>query len=169
MSPARCLALAGLVALAGCAQGKAAAEASDIAQGRMPADYRDWRVIAVGHEVGKLDDLRAVLGNDVAYRAARDGKLPYPDGAIIGRIAWDYAPMAESAQAFGQPQSFVSGAPKEGVQFMVRDSRKFAATGGWQFTQFTDGRPAAEASAKPCFTCHDIVRGRDFVFNRYAR
>jgi hypothetical protein len=52
------------------------------------AANRDWRLITVAHEEGNLNDIRAVLGNDLAVNASRDGKLPFPDGAIIVRLAW---------------------------------------------------------------------------------
>ena len=135
---------------------------------KLPAGYRDWGLISVAHEEGKLNDLRAILGNDIAIKAAREGKLPYPDGSIIARIAWSYEPLAESTAAFGRFQSYVAGAPKNGVQFMVKDSEKYAATGGWGFAQFDNGKPASEAVHNICFSCHAIVRARDFVFNRYA-
>jgi Cytochrome P460 len=135
---------------------------------KLPPGYRDWRLISVAHEEGSLNDLRAILGNDVAIAAAREGKLPFPDGAIIARIAWSYDPLEESSKAFGHPQSFVAGAPKNGVQFMVKDSTKYAATGGWGFAQFNDGKPASEAVHNTCFACHEIVKSRDLVFNRYA-
>jgi hypothetical protein len=51
---------------------------------------------------------------------------------------------------------------------MVEDSKKYAATGGWGFAQFDDGKPASEAVHSACFSCHAIVKARDFVFNRYA-
>jgi len=143
-------------------------EGSPIFGIKIPAGYRDWRLIAVAHEEGSLNDMRAILGNDVAIGAAREGKLPYPDGAIIARLAWSYDPLEESAKAFGHLQSYVAGPPKNGVQFMVKDSRKYAATGGWGFAEFDDGKPAGEAMQKACFPCHEIVKGRDFVFNRYA-
>ena len=133
-----------------------------------PAGYRDWRLISVGHEEGKLNDLRAILGNDVAIKASREGKLPYPDGTIIARLAWSYDPLEESGKAFGRAQSFVAGPPKNGVQFMVKDSSKYASTGGWGFAQFDDGKPASEAVHNTCFPCHAIVKARDLVFNRYA-
>ena len=122
----------------------------------------------MAHEEGKLNDLRAILGNDVAINAARDAKLPYPDGTIIARLAWSYDPLAESSQAFGHPQSFVAGSPKNGVQFMVKDSRRYASTGGWGFGQFDDAKPASEAVHNTCFPCHQVVEARDFVFNHYA-
>jgi cytochrome P460 len=112
---------------------------------KLPPGYRDWRLISVAHEQGNLNDLRAILGNDVAIKAARDGTLPYPDGTIIARLAWSYDPLAESEKAFGRHQSYVAGPPKNGVQFMVKDSTKFASTGGWRFAHFDDGKPASDA------------------------
>jgi hypothetical protein len=53
----------------------------------MPQGYRDWGLISVAHEEGKLNDLRAILGNDVAIKDFREGKLQYPDGTIIARLA----------------------------------------------------------------------------------
>jgi hypothetical protein len=150
------------------APGHAEDQASPIFGIKLPAGYREWQLIAVAHEEGTLNDIRAVLGNDIAIKAAREGKLPYPDGAIIARLAWSYDPLEESAKAFGHLQSYVGGPPKNGVQFMVKDSSKYAATGGWGFAQFDSGKPADEAMQKTCFPCHEIVKARDFVFNRYA-
>lgn len=135
---------------------------------KIPDGYRDWRLISVAHEEGNLNDLRAILGNDVAINAYREGNRPFPDGTIIARLAWSYDPLEESEKAFGRRQSFVAGPPKNGVQFMVKDSRKYASTGGWGFAHFNDGKPADEAVHKTCFSCHETVKARDFVFNRYA-
>lgn len=150
------------------ASGQTDGEAAPIYGVKLPAGYRDWRLISVAHEEGTLNDLRAILGNDIAIKAARDGTLPFPDGAIIARLAWSYDPLAESEKAFGHLQSYVAGAPKNGVQFMVKDSKRYATTGGWGFAQFNDGKPADEATHKTCFACHEIARARDLVFNRYA-
>jgi hypothetical protein len=135
---------------------------------KIPQGYRDWRLISVAHEKGMLNDLRAILGNDVAIAAAREGKRPFPDGTIIARLAWSYDPLEESEKAFGHPQSFVAGPPKNGVQFMVKDSRKFSSTGGWGFAHFDDGKPASETVHNTCFACHQVASSRDFVFNSYA-
>ena len=52
---------------------------------------------------------------------------------------------------------------------MVKDSRKYVATGGWGFAQFNkEGKPADEAKLKTCFPCHEPVKARDFVFTHYA-
>jgi hypothetical protein len=149
------------------ASGQADGEATSIGI-NLPPDYRDWKLIAVAREEGTLNDFRAILGNDIAVKAAREGTLPYPDGAIVARLAWGYDPLPESGKAFGHPQSFVAGAPKNGVQFMVKDSKKFAATGGWGYAQFDNGKPAGAAMPGTCFQCHQTVAARDYVFNRYA-
>jgi hypothetical protein len=164
------VALAGVVAYMAPASGQAAEEAAPIFVKKIPPGYRDWRLISVAHEEGNLNDIRAILGNDEAIKAYREGKLPFPDGTIIARLAWSYVPSEENNKVFGRPQSFVPGSPPEWyLQFMVKDSRKYAATGGWGFAQFNkDGKPADEAMLKTCFPCHVPVKDRDFVFTRYA-
>src|ERR1700716_3937182 len=143
-------------------------ESSPIFGVKIPPGYRDWRLISVAHEEGKLNDLRAILGNDIAIKAYREGKLPFPDGTIIARLAWSYIPSEENNKVFGRPQSFVAG-PATNIQFMVKDSIKYASTGGWGFAQFNDGKPGDEALHNTCFACHVPVKTRDFVFTHYAR
>jgi len=133
----------------------------------IPSGYRDWKLISVAHEEGNLKDLRALLGNDVAIEAYREGRLPFPEGTIIARLAWSYVPSEENDKVFGRSQSFVAG-PATNVQFMVKNSKKYAATGGWGFAQFKDGKPADAALLKTCFPCHEPVKARDFVFTLYA-
>ena len=136
----------------------------------IPPGYRDWKLISVAHEAGELNDLRAVLGNDVAVKAYREGKASFPDGTIIARLAWSYVPSEENNKVFGRAQSFVPGsAPDWYLQFMVKDSKKYAATGGWGYAQFDkDGKPADEAKHQTCFPCHQAIKARDFVFTHYA-
>ena len=134
----------------------------------IPPGYRDWRLISVAHEEGNFHSFSAVLGNDLAIQAYRDGKIPFPDGAIIAALHYRHVPSEENNKVFGRPQSFVAGPPKNGVQFMVKDAKKYAATGGWGFAQFHDGKPADEAVHNTCFSCHERGKARDFVFTRYA-
>ncbi len=133
----------------------------------LPPGYRDWRLISVAHEGGKLNDIRAILGNDIAIKAYRDGTIPFPDGAIIARLAWNYISSEENDKAFGGPQSFVAGTPTN-VQFMIKDSHRYASTGGWGFVQFNDGKPVEAARLGGCFACHVPVKARDFVFTKYS-
>ena len=145
--------------------------ATAIAAGKLPPGYRDWRLISVAREEGDLDDIRAVLGNDTAIAAYREGNTSsYPDGTIIARLAWSFDASEENNKTFGRRQSFVAGHPKNGVQFMVKDSKRYASTGGWHYSQFDGGKPLTDAAAlKSCFDCHKAVENRDYVFTRYAK
>jgi hypothetical protein len=161
--------LAGIIAATAATAGQADKAAASIAAGKLPAGYRDWRLISVAREEGTLDDIRAILGNDVAIKAYRDSKPPFPEGTIIARVAWSYDASEENNKVFGKAQSFVAGHPKNGVQFLVKDSRKYASTGGWGYFQFYDGKPLRdEAMLKSCFDCHALIRDRDFVFTHFA-
>jgi hypothetical protein len=160
-------AMAVVVASSAPASGPADDEAEPIFGIKLPAGYRDWKLISVAHEEGGLNDIRAILGNDTAIKAYRERKLPFPDGAIIARVAWAYVPSEENNKVFGRAQSFVAGSATN-VQFMVKDSKKYAATSGWGFAQFRDGKADPSAAIKTCFPCHEPVKARDFVFTQYA-
>lgn len=133
----------------------------------IPKGYREWKWISSADEAGKLNSLGAALGNDVAFNAFRDGKLPYPDGTIIDALHYQNVPSDESNKVFGQAQSFVPGAPTN-IQFMIKELVKYAATGSWGFGHFANGKPADAAFMKPCFPCHQQAKPTDLVFTRYA-
>ena len=159
-------AIAGLAAFVvpapGHADGSTAAYVTEI-----PSGYRNWKWISSAHEAGNLNSLGAVLANDIAFKAFQEGKYPFPDGAIIAALHYKHIPSDENNKVFGQAQSFVPGPPTY-VQFMVKDSTKYAATGGWGFGHFQNGKPADAAFMKPCFPCHQKANGTDLVFTRYA-
>jgi len=159
--------LAALVASMSPAPGRADDEAVPIYGIKIPSRYREWKMISVAHEEGKLHSFAAILGNDTAFKAFREGKLPYPDGTIIAALHYGHVPSEENNQVFGDPQSFVPGPPTN-IQFMVKDSKKYASTGGWGFAHFNnDGKPGNEALLQTCAPCH-AKASRDFVFTRYA-
>ena len=161
--------LAGVVAGTSPSSGQADEAAAAISEGKLPTGYRDWRLISVAREEGTLDDIRAVLGNDIAIKAYRERQPPFPEGTIIARLAWSYDASDENNKTFGKAQSFVAGHPKNGVQFMVKDSKKYASTGGWKYAQFDDGKPLTDnAMLQKCFDCHEAIKDRDYVFTRYA-
>src|SRR5262245_21892694 len=139
------VALAGVVASMAPGPGQAGQKAAPIFVTEIPPGYRDWRLISVAHEAGDLNDIRAILGNDIAIKAYREGQLPFPDGTIIARLAWSYDASEENNRVFGRPQSFVAGPPKNGVQLMVKDASKDAATGGWGVGQCDGGKHADAA------------------------
>jgi Cytochrome P460 len=168
-------ALCGAVAYMAPASGQADGEAAPIYGIKIPPEYRDWRLISVNHLAGgNVKQVRAQLGNDIAIKAFREGKLPFPDGATIAALHWNEISSVENNKvlATGFPgaglESFIAASPVN-IQFMVKDSKKYAATGGWGYADFTNGRPGNEALHKTCFPCHEPAKDRDYVFTRYAR
>jgi hypothetical protein len=143
-------------------------EAGPVIVQETPSGYRDWRLISVAHEEGNLHSFAAVLGNDVAIKAYRERELPFPDGTIIAALHYHHVSSEENNKVFGREQSFVAGDPSN-VQFMIKDSKKYASTGGWGFGHFQDGKPLTDkAKLKACFDCHARIKERDLVFTRYA-
>jgi len=159
--------LSGIVAFTAPGSLHADDSAAPIFVTKIPPGYRDWKLISVSHEAGNLNSIGAVLGNDVAIKAYRAGKLPFPDGTIIAALHYSHVPSEENNKVFGRSQSFIAG-PATNIQFMVKDSTKYAATGGWGFATFVDGKPSDPASMKSCFPCHNQIKARDLVFTRYA-
>jgi hypothetical protein len=174
-------AVASVAAYMESASGQSNGDAAPIYGVKIPDGYRDWRLISVKRLTGKqltgnggeLKQLRAELGNDLAIKAYRDGTLPFPDGAIIAALHWN----EESSDA--DDQALAAGFPGLGLkasfagstvnaQFMVKDSKKYAASGGWGFADFTKGKPGDEALHAKCFPCHAPAKDRDYVFTRYA-
>jgi hypothetical protein len=159
--------LAGVAASVPPASGPADDQAVPIFGIKAPHGYREWQFASVAHEEGNLHSFAAILGNDVAIKAFREGKLPYPDGTIIAALHFKHVPSEENDKVFGDAQSFVPGPPTN-VQFMVKDSKKYASTGGWGYAHFdADGKPGTEAQLKTCAPCH-AKASRDAVFTRYA-
>jgi hypothetical protein len=165
----------------GSASGQSAGAAAPIYGITIPDGYRDWRLISVKQLTGKqltgtggeLRQLRAELGNDLAIKAFRDGIRPFPDGAIIAALHWneqssdfDNRALAAGFPGLGLQSTFAGSAVN--VQFMVKDSRKYAASGGWGFADFTNGKPGSEALHEKCFACHQPAKDTDYVFTRYA-
>ncbi|MDA9500773.1 cytochrome P460 family protein [Bradyrhizobium sp. CCBAU 11357] len=138
------------------------ADASPIFGVTIPPGYKQWELIAPAEEAAPLDELRAVVGNQTAIDAYQAGKLPFPDGTILVKRAWKRKQSPEFASAT------IPGAATT-VQVMVKDSKKYAATGGWGFGRFIDGKPVDEAQHRTCWGCHEArARSRDYVFTRLA-
>jgi Cytochrome P460 len=166
----------GVAAYIGSASGQSNGDAAPIYGVKIPDGYRDWRLISVKRLTGaqdKFKQLRAELANDIAFKAFRDGTLPFPDGAIIAALHWkeassdaDNKVLADGFPGAGLKSTFAGAALN--AQFMVKDSKKYAASGGWGFADFTKGKPGDEALHKTCFPCHAPGKDHDYVFTRYA-
>ncbi len=167
-------AIAGVLATAALSE-QSDGEASPIYGIRLPEGYRDWRLIAVKQLTGTggLKQLRVQLGNDIAIAAFRDGTRPFPDGAVIAALHWnevsseaDNKVLASGFPGAGLESSYAGSA--KNVQFMVKDAKKYAASGGWGYADFTNGKPGNQALHETCFACHQPAKDRDYVFTRYA-
>src|SRR4051794_31756915 len=108
--------LAGVIAGTSPSPRQADEAASAITEGKLPAGYRDWKLISMAHEEGDLHSIGAILGNDVAINAYREGKMPFPDGTIIAALHYRHVASEENSKVFGRSQSFVAGPPTN-VQF----------------------------------------------------
>ena len=165
--------LAVIVAYMPRASGQSDGESSPIYGVKIPAGYRDWKVIAVANLLvpGKLDQLRAQFGNDIAIKAYKEGTLPFPDGSIIVAAHWTRVPSEFNNKVLDGPfpgaQSFVVGSLVN-IQIMVKDSKKYAESGGWGFADFKGEKPGDKALHETCFPCHEPAKDHDYVFTRYA-
>jgi hypothetical protein len=138
--------------------------------------YESWPVIAISENQGKM---AVIVGNPVMIAAYKDGipgnHKPFPDGAKMAKIHW--IPKKQETYP-GQPM--VPGTQHD-VDFMVKDSKRFADSGGWGWGAFEYDatshtfRPASVADnppqahdAKCGFACHTIVKNRDYVFTEYG-
>ena len=132
----------------------------------LPADYPDWRLISVSHRTDN-NTMRAILGNDKAIEAARAGNTnPWPDGAVLGKVVWKQTAEEHWPSAVA-PDKFVH------AEFMFKDARKWAETGGWGYARWVGdtlepyGKDAA--FAQECMGCHTPVKQRDWVFTTPAK
>jgi len=152
-----CVAAAYAVALMPVALSAANDDGSPIFGFRIPAGYRQRELIAPSHEAGSFNELRSILGNPVAMKAYREGTLPFPDGAILAKLAWKREPSTEF------PGALVPGHATT-VQIMVKDSARDESTGGWGFGRFIDGMAVDRAQHETCFSCHQAnVKNHDHV------
>ena len=105
-------AVAGVVAVTAPASRRADEEAAPTFVTQIPPSYRDWTLISVAHEEGNLHSLGAILGNDVAIKAYREGKLPFPDGTIIAALHFQHVPSEETTESSAVPSLSLPGPPR---------------------------------------------------------
>ena len=139
--------------------------------------YEQWQVIAVS-QTGDL--LVAILGNPeivAAYQAGVPGNgKPFPDGSKMAKIHWNQKKSAEAPAPTLVPDTL------HDIDFMVRDSKRFADGGNWGYAQFNydaasdaftpatlANQPPQGNDAKCGFACHTIVKAKDYVFTAYPK
>jgi hypothetical protein len=138
--------------------------------------YEAWQTISLS----RTDKVVAViLGNPAmieAYQAGTPGNgKAFPDGARMAKIHW-----APKKNEFF-PNATVPG-ELVNVDFMVKDSKRFADSGGWGYAVFDynpasntftpgtqEGKPPQGNDAKCGFACHTTAKERDYVFTDYGK
>src|SRR5215469_15347667 len=138
--------------------------------------YEDWPVIAISENGGLI---AVIVGNPAMIDAYREGVpdngKPFPDGAKMAKVHWN--PKKQESEP-GQP--IVPGTQHD-VDFMVKDSQRFADSGGWGWGAFEydaaadtwrpanqEDKPPQGNDAKCGFACHTIVKSKDYVFTEYG-
>ncbi len=131
--------------------------------------YEDWQVVAVSQTD---ETIEVILGNPAmieAYKAGVPGNgQPFPDGAKTAKIHWKIKTSVEAPAHTIIPDSL------HDVDFMVRDSKRFAGTGNWGYAQFNyeaaSDSFAPEGTGADCgAACHTIVAAKDYVFTAYPK
>ncbi len=153
------LSLAGIVGLLSISMPVIAEKAPAADSKKMQGEYIDWRLLGVSHRNDKKT-LRAILGNDIAIKAARKSDMQvWPDGSIIAKLIWK-----ESVHS-NWPAAIVPG-EFSGAEAMIKDSKKFASTGGWGFGAWQDGVLTMHSKEKSatCFACHVPMKAQDYVY-----
>lgn len=138
--------------------------------------YEGWQTLSVSHNGDKL---AVILGNPAMIAAFKSGipgnGKPFPDGARMAKVHWI------AAQNQTQPGQPFQPTAQHDVDFMVKDSKRFADSGGWGYAEFeydpatdqfrpgtTADQPPQANDAKCGFACHTIVKNKDYVFTAYA-
>jgi hypothetical protein len=139
--------------------------------------YETWETIAISHNG---DALALIMGNPAMISAFKSGipgnGKPFPDGAKMAKVHWA---AVKSETEPGNP--FVPGALSN-VDVMVKDSKRFADSGGWGYGVFEyddasgkfrpgdlNSKPPQANDAKCGFACHTLVRDKDYVFTQYQK
>jgi Cytochrome P460 len=138
--------------------------------------YESWLAISMSRSERAV---AVILGNPAmieAYKAGiPDNGKPVPNGAKMAKMHWK-----------PKPNDFFPDATVPGtlinIDFMVKDSKRFADSGGWGYAVFDydaasdsfkpgdlSDKPPQDHDAKCGFSCHTTVEGRDYVFTQYAK
>jgi hypothetical protein len=139
--------------------------------------YETWQVIAMSHNGDKL---ALIVGNPAMIEAYKSGipenGKPFPDGARMAKTHW-----VTKTQTTYPGQPVVPGTLHD-IDFMVKDSKRFADSGGWGYAEFeyddtsgsfrpgnTSDKPPQGNDAKCGAACHTVVKSKDYVFTEYPK
>jgi hypothetical protein len=129
-----------------------------------PQGYRSWvhvksALVSPAHRnfasIGGFQHIYANPEGMVGYRTRA-----FPEGSIV---VFDWLEMRDTEGAF------VEGARRQ-VDVMVKDSKRFATTGGWGFQRFVKDSKTERAATPPssqCFACHEKLKKDGLILSSY--
>jgi hypothetical protein len=135
-----------------------------------PTGYRQWTHVKstiIGPKspaYEKIGGIQHIYANEKGMEGYRTGR--FPEGSIL---VYDFLKTEDDAYSEGRTNE---GA-RRFTSVMVKDSKRYAATGGWGFEEFrgdsqTDRMIGAEAPTK-CYACHTSQKDRDYVFSAFRK
>jgi hypothetical protein len=134
---------------------------------KMPADFQhgylanSMLVTKEPNKTGLITGVHLIYVNRVGFdRLKRGGSAPYPDGTVF----------VDDVREFSVDDGAYQQGARKFLTVMVKDSKKYASTGGWGFQAWPGGdptKPIVDDSQKQCFTCHVPKKANDYVFSTY--
>jgi hypothetical protein len=138
--------------------------------------YEDWAVIGI-HRTDEL--MKLIVGNPVAIDAFRAGipgnGKPFPDGSKMAKVEWRPKKSPDAPYDIDVPGAIYD------LDFMVKDAKRFADSGGWGYAVFKQDasgaytpadrthKPPQANDARCGSACHTIAKSKDYVFTEYAK
>jgi len=136
---------------------------------KIPGDFKHWYLVHSTlitkdeNKFGLFPGVHLIYVNATGFdRLKRGGSTPYPDGTMFTDDVREFSAMDDG--------SYLEGAARKAITLMVKDSKKYASTGGWGFQAWAGGdvkKPIATDTVKQCFSCHVPQKAQDFTYSTY--
>ena len=136
---------------------------------KIPEGFRQWYLVHStlitkdNNAFGLIPGIHLIYVNATGFdRLKRGGSTPYPDGTVFTDDVREFSATDDG--------SYLQGTGRKAITVMVKDSRKYASTGGWGFQAWAGGdstKPIATDTVKQCFNCHVPQKAQDYTFSKY--
>jgi len=136
---------------------------------RIPEGFKQWYLVhstlitKENNKFGLFPGVHLIYVNATGLdRLKRGGSTPYPDGTMFTDDVREFSAVDDG--------SYLEGTARKAITLMVKDSKKYASTGGWGFKAWAGGdstKPIAADPVTQCFSCHTPQKAQDFTFSKY--
>jgi len=136
---------------------------------KIPGDFNHWYLVhstlitKYENKFGLFPGVHLIYVNATGFdRLKRGGSTPYPDGTMFADDVRTFSAVEDG--------SYLEGADHKAITLMVKDSKKYASTGGWGFQAWAGGdstKPIVTDSVKQCYACHVPQKAQDFTFSKF--